>query len=231
MQADQLVILFLKAPIPGKAKSRLAAAIGREAALDLYRLLILDAMEMLGQTAYPVHVYYTPADAAESVASLLGAEHMLRPQAGADLGEKMERAFHDAFSAGFTRVVLIGSDLPELEPSIIAQALESLGREEAVLGPAADGGYYLIGFRKGSLLAEAFQDIAWGTSTVLEDTRKALRANGLRVHQLPTLHDLDSAADLKAFWERCPKTGARRSRVREYIEKHQEALPLHDCRH
>jgi rSAM/selenodomain-associated transferase 1 len=223
MHPDRLVILFIKAPLPGNVKSRLAAGIGEEAALGLYRVLVLDAVEMLGGTPYPVHVYYAPADQREAVTSLLGMDRVLRPQTGADLGSRMEYAFRDAFAEGFSRVALVGSDLPELNPLIMAEAFDALEQDDAVLGPAADGGYYLIGFRRTTMPAEAFHGIAWSTPTVFEDTMKAMQAHALRVHVLPKLHDLDTAADLKAFWER-NRTGNRRSRVFQYIEKHQKEL-------
>ena len=223
MHADRLILLFLKAPLPGNVKSRLAAGIGEEAALGLYRMLVLDAVEMLGETNYPAHYYYSPADAGEAITSLLGAGRVLRPQAGADLGSRMEHAFHDAFAEGFSRVVLVGSDLPELDPLIISEAFDALEQEDAVLGPAADGGYYLIGFRKETMLSDVFHGIAWSTPTVFEETMKTMHANALRVHVLPQLHDLDTAVDLKAFWER-NRTGSRRSRFVQYIEKHRKTL-------
>jgi rSAM/selenodomain-associated transferase 1 len=218
MHSDRLVLLFIKAPLPGNVKSRLAAAIGEEAALGLYRMLVLDAVEMLGKTPHPVHLYYSPMDAREAVTGLLGTDIPLRPQTGADLGGKMEHAFRDAFAEGFSRVVLVGSDLPELDRGIIAEAFDALEREDAVLGPASDGGYYLIGFRRNTLAARAFQGIPWSTPTVFGETMKVLQAGALRVHVLPMLHDLDTAADLKAFWERS-RVQNRRSRVVQYIEE------------
>jgi rSAM/selenodomain-associated transferase 1 len=223
MRSDQLIILFIKAPLPGDVKSRLAAGIGEEAALGLYRMLVLDAVEMLGETNSPVHYYYSPAHAGEAISSLVGADRVLRPQAGADLGSRMEHAFRDAFAEGFSRVVLVGSDLPELEPMIISEAFDALKQEDAVLGPAADGGYYLIGFRRETILSGVFHGIAWSTPTVFEETMKTMHANALRVHVLPQLHDLDTAADLKALWER-NRNGIRKSRAWEYIERHQKTL-------
>jgi uncharacterized protein len=228
MHSDRLIILFIKAPLPGSVKSRLAAGIGPEAAAHLYRRFILDTVDVLVETGYGVRICYFPPDAAGLVAEMVGREWALLPQAGADLGERMANAFHDVFSAGYERAVLVGSDIPELNHAIITEAFDALERNDAVLGPAADGGYYLIGFRKESMAPGAFHGIAWSTAAVFEETKRILEAESLRVHVLPMLHDMDSAEDLKAFWER-NRCGNRTSRALEYIEKHQKAL-LQNCR-
>ncbi len=224
MQSRPLIILFLKAPIPGNVKSRLAAGIGQEAALELYRLLVLDTVDVLSRTVFPVRIYFSPPEAADAVAALLGKDRGCAPQTGADLGERMANALHDAFSRGHTHAVLVGSDIPELTPAIITEALDSLERNEAALGPAEDGGYYLIGFRSGAMLPAVFHGRAWSTSTVFEETARIMREKSLRVHMLPRLHDLDSAADLKDLWERDRNAKNRKSRVLEYIEKHRNSL-------
>ncbi len=223
MHTDQVDILFIKAPLPGLVKSRLAAGLGPDVAADLYRRLILDSIDTLAATGYSVRIHYSPPEAAGLVAELLGRERPFLAQTGADLGEKMENALYDAFSAGYERAILVGSDIPELTGSIINEALDALEGHDAVLGPAADGGSYLIGFRRETMLPCAFHGIAWSTSAVFGETMKIMRAKALRVYVLPQLHDLDSAADLEAFWKR-NRNGLRRSRALEYIEKHRKAL-------
>ncbi len=230
MHSDQVVILFIKAPLPGGVKSRLAAVLGPDVAADLYRRLILDSVDTLAATGYSVRIHYSPPEAAGLVAELLGRERQLLAQSGADLGNKMENAFYDAFSAGYERAILVGSDIPELTGTIINEAFDALEGHDAVLGPAADGGYYLIGFRRETMRSDAFHGVVWSTSAVFGETMKIMRAKALQVHVLPQLNDLDSAADLEAFWER-NKNELRRSRALEYIEKHQKELLLHNRRH
>ncbi len=224
MHSDRLCILFIKAPLPGTVKSRLAAAIGSEAAADLYRMLVLDAVDMLAGTGHDVRIYYAPPEASILVAEMLGRDRPLLPQSGNDLGEKMENALRDAFSLGCDRAILVGSDIPELSAAIIDQAFAALERNDTVLGPASDGGYYLIGFRKNSLLPDVFRGIAWSTPSVFEETMKVMHSKSLRVHVLPGLHDVDTAADLKEFWERSRQAGRMSSRVLKYLEQNQNAL-------
>src|SRR5512143_2826443 len=114
IHSDQVVILFIKAPLPGSVKSRLATGLGPDVAADLYRRLILDSVDTLAATGYSVRIHYSPPEAKGLVAELLGQERPLLAQVGADLGEKMENAFYDAFSAGYERAILVGSDIPEL---------------------------------------------------------------------------------------------------------------------
>ena len=223
MHSNSVAILFIKAPLPGMAKSRLAAGIGAQAAADLYRLFILDAVDMLGRTSCAVRIYFSPADAADVIAEIAGRKHPLLPQAGDDLGQKMENAFLDAFSSGYERAVLVGSDIPELSHTVIAAAFDALDRNDAVLGPAADGGYYLVGFRKDSLLPDVFRGIPWSTSEVFDLTVGILQAKHLGVHLLPRLGDVDSLSDLKAFRQRSRHAGLK-SRATEYLEKNRKFL-------
>jgi rSAM/selenodomain-associated transferase 1 len=124
------------------------------------------------------------------------------PQEGADLGERMANAFDFSFAAGYGPVLLRGSDTPDLPASIIYEAQEALAREKAdlVLGPAADGGYYLIGLSQPA--PRLFEDIAWSTPGVLDATLQLATGMGLTVHLLPGWRDIDTPEDLLAFLQR-----------------------------
>ena len=120
-----------------------------------------------------------------------------QPQPVGELGGKMQAAFQQAFNSGAKAVVIIGTDCPGLTGQHLHHAFEHLTSHDVVMGPAADGGYYLLGMTR--LHAEFFQDKAWSTASVLSDTLADAARLGLRVAQLPTLHDVDTANDL-ATW-------------------------------
>jgi rSAM/selenodomain-associated transferase 1 len=115
-------------------------------------------------------------------------------QRGADLGERMSEAFSAAFHAGFSRVICIGSDCLELSANLITDAFKALGSSDVVLGPAVDGGYYLVGMKK--LYTPVFKDKEWSTPNVLLDTLLSVKQLGLTYHLLPTLNDIDTMQDL-----------------------------------
>lgn len=193
------VLIFVRAPEPGRVKTRLAVEIGALEALRVYMRLtrhaVAQALTLAPQVA--VHVHFTPADAGARVRRWLGEGPAYLPQAAGDLGERLGQAFQEAFAAGFIRVVVIGSDLPDLSSSLLHRALELLDEHAAVLGPAQDGGYYLLGLREP--LPELFRGIAWSTEQVLSQTLARLRAAGIEPALLETLSDVDVAADLPKF--------------------------------
>jgi uncharacterized protein len=193
--AAPVLLVFLKAPRPGQVKTRLAAEIGDAAAARVYREL---AERVLAQTA-PVEreylrlVFFAPPEARAEVSQWLPAETLVA-QEGDDLGQRMHAAFAVAFARGATRAALIGTDVPRLSRTHVLEALAALERCPVVLGPATDGGYYLVGLREPR--PELFRDVAWGTSSVRATTLDRAASLGLAVHLLPPLRDVDTAADL-----------------------------------
>jgi rSAM/selenodomain-associated transferase 1 len=117
-----------------------------------------------------------------------------RPQQGEDLGERLRQAFADAFADGCNRVAVIGTDCPQVDKAVLQHAFEALDQAELVVGPATDGGYYLLGLQR--LVPQLFEDIAWGTERVLAQTLKAARSCALRTTQLERLADVDRPEDL-----------------------------------
>jgi rSAM/selenodomain-associated transferase 1 len=223
MPDKSIVLLFIKAPFKGRVKSRLAAAVGEEAALELYKNFILDIIDALSTSGYPFKICFYPPDAEEAITTwLIG--HPAAPQDGNDLGERMELAFKKTFSEGFTSAILIGSDIPDLTPAVFHEALESLNENDAVIGPAADGGYYLIGFKQKSFLPRIFRGIPWSTDTVFRETMDILKESSLRVHLVPQWKDVDTLEDLKAFFERNRDSGLDESRTMTYLMKNRTRL-------
>ena len=191
-----LLLVFVRAPRAGAVKTRLAAALGDAAALRIYRRLaehtLTQARALADEAA--VRVLFTPADAGPETRAWLGDGVEYRPQGDGDLGARLEHAFAAAFAEGWPRVAVIGSDLPALSAGLLRRALAALRAHDAVLGPARDGGYYLLGLRRPA--PHAFHGIAWSTERVLAQTLARLRSAGIEPFLLEMLADVDEAADL-----------------------------------
>ncbi len=209
---DRCLLFFVKDPAHGAVKTRLASAVGKTIAQDLYVNFIHDMLSQLEKADYPFFICVHPEDALERLKTLLGEKHQYLPQSGDDLGQKMEYCINNAFSIGFRRVLLIGSDVPDLPEEIIGNAFTSLKVVDSVIGPSLDGGYYLIGFHRNNFLPEAFSGIQWGTDKVLGQTLEILKRHGRTTHLSPTWQDVDTIEDLSRFFERnrhtaiCPRT-------------------------
>jgi rSAM/selenodomain-associated transferase 1 len=146
------------------------------------------------------------------------------PQSGSDLGERMKQAFNRVFSEGWRNAVLIGSDIPDLTPGVISEALGSLEKNDAVIGQASDGGYYLIGFNEKTFLPRMFHGIPWGTPAVFRETMKILTASTRTVHLAPEWQDVDTLDDLKSLFERNRDPSFDNSRTMTYLRMHRNRL-------
>ena len=209
---DRCLLFFVRNPEGGTVKSRLASTIGKAVALDLYKNFIFDMLATLEKRTFPLYCCFYPEDTLPNIQKILGAQYQYLPQQGEDLGARMAHCFNQAFSEDFKRVVLIGSDLPDLPGEIIDEAFSSLEDVDSVIGPAVDGGYYLIGFTKENFTPEVFGGIEWSTETVLQKTLDILKRHQRTVHLLPQWGDIDTLEDLRQFVERnrgmsiCPRT-------------------------
>ncbi len=196
MPAAACLAIFAKEPLPGRVKTRLARHVGNERAARVYaRLLdhtrkVADALALADRT-----VFY--ADAPPAVHPFGGGGYRIRQQVGGDLGARMHGAFAECCAAGYERVVLIGSDCRALTTDLLETAFRQLDTHDAVLGPAADGGYYLIGLRAPQ--PTLFADMPWSTAQVLPLTRARLLAAHLTYAELITLSDVDEPADLTPY--------------------------------
>ncbi|MBD2767438.1 TIGR04282 family arsenosugar biosynthesis glycosyltransferase [Hymenobacter sp. BT664] len=199
------LLVFARHPVLGQVKTRLAHAVGPEEALRVYH-------ELLGRTraaAEGLAVAKTLWLAGEPVADAAfegwpGYEQ--RPQPAGDLGERMHQAFAAAFAAGATAAVIVGTDCPDLTTGHLSAAFHHLAQHDVVVGPALDGGYYLLGLR--ALVPDFFVDKAWSTSAVLAATLADADRLGLRVAHLPTLSDVDTVHDLTAWQGRLREVSA-----------------------
>ncbi|MFZ2634475.1 MAG: TIGR04282 family arsenosugar biosynthesis glycosyltransferase [Desulfosalsimonadaceae bacterium] len=190
------VILFVKAPVPGQVKTRMARRLGASAAALLYRCFVNDLVRKIDAENLVLRIFYDPPDAEAAIKSWLGEERAYALQTGMDLGERMKQAFQQVFSAGIQRAVLVGSDLPDLPAEIVADALASLHNTPAVIGPSRDGGYYLIGFRADTFTPAVFDGVPWSSNRVLPTTLERFAAAGLPIRQIPEWRDIDTQEDL-----------------------------------
>lgn len=199
--AARAVLVFVRAPELGRVKTRLAAVVGPGAALRVYRRLaehtLREAAALAGE-GVGVRVHHTPADAGDAVRAWLGPGPAYLPQADGDLGRRMEDAFARAFADGAERVVIVGSDLPDVSASLLRRAFAALDDHPAVLGPARDGGYYLLGLSR--MTDGLFDGIAWSTPEVLPATLTRFRAAGVAPAMLEALADVDEVQDLPEGW-------------------------------
>lgn len=198
MHKAHVLCVFVKAPVPGQVKTRLAMELGANQATELYRRLGRQVVQGVVGEEYETVVWYAPPSDAPLVRAWLDGLGVTRflLQSGADLGDRLCTAFAKHFREGARRVVIIGSDCPGIDAGLVAQALAALGRHDLVLGPAWDGGYYLIGMKRPHEFL--FEGIAWSTSSVAEETATRARAAGLSCHLLLTLRDVDTGADARA---------------------------------
>lgn len=194
---DRCLLFFVKYPEKGKVKSRLAAVIGDDSAVSLYKNLVAQMLSTLKEGTFPLYICFFPKNAQKPIKNWLGREYRYIPQNGKDLGERMRNGFIGGFAMGYKRVVLIGSDIPDLPMKYIEEAFKSLKEMDAVIGPAFDGGYYLIGFNQSTFSPQVFEGIAWGTENVFDETMKKLKRFRRAVHTLPYHRDIDTAEDLK----------------------------------
>lgn len=190
---DELVVVFARAPERGRVKTRLAASVGDDLALALYRWIAERVIGGLNTATggWDLRVAATPE--VEAVARWLPEVSDIRPQRGADLGERMQHALAEGLDEGRARVVIVGTDCPAVDARRVGEAFDALRSSDVVLGPALDGGYYLIGATRA---VPVFDHVPWSTDAVMECTRQRLREHAIPWRELAPEGDVDRAEDL-----------------------------------
>jgi rSAM/selenodomain-associated transferase 1 len=184
--------IFAKHPTPGQVKTRLAAATSPEFAAQVADAMLRDTLDRLAAIDAERWLVFTPHDAAPTMGEYPAGRYGLTPQGDGDLGQRLRRFLEEHMRSGTERIVVVGSDSPTLPVHFVVKAFDELQRAEVVLGPASDGGYYLIGCTRS--VPMAFDGIAWGGSTVLTETIARLdTATPLAV--LPPWYDVDTFED------------------------------------
>lgn len=187
----QALIIFVRKPLLGQVKTRLAANIGKDKTLALYIHLLHKTKEIADAVNADKYVYYTN----ETEPNDLWNGYHKRTQTNGDLGNKMASAFAQLFAEGYKKIAIIGSDCYDLTAALVNQAYQLLNTHNVVLGPANDGGYYLLALTQPT--AELFANKNWSTATVLADTITTCNTLQLNYHLLPQLIDIDTLADLQ----------------------------------
>jgi len=191
----EALIIFIKNPVLGKVKTRLAATVGDEKTLEIYRLLQAHTNKVTTPLIQDKWLFYS--DEVETNDIWDNDQYHKQVQQGNDLGEKMLNAFQHCFDLGYEKVCIIGSDMMDITTSIIENAFSQLEKNDAIIGPAVDGGYYLLGMKK--LYVPVFLNKDWSTESVLKNTLKDLKENNLSYHSLVSLNDIDTEEDWKDF--------------------------------
>ncbi len=187
--AENTLIIFVKNPIPGTVKTRIARTVGDERAVDVYQHLLRHTQAIMRQLTCRRVVYYgdfvNPDDGWNGYGKQL--------QSSGDLGQRMQEAFGEQFAQGADHVVIIGSDCLTITPDHIEQGFKALDEADVVIGPATDGGYYLLGMKQ--LHPFLFDDMPWSQPELGQLTELAIRQKGLTFERLEELTDIDEWAD------------------------------------
>lgn len=192
-KSKNIILIFTRNPELGKCKTRLAKTIGNENALTIYKILLQHTANVVEQINCDKAVYYSVKVRDHDIWD--NTIYQKHQQHGNDLGFRMQNAFANSFKAGYEKVLIVGSDLYDLKTQHIQEAFDYLDNHDLTIGPAEDGGYYLLGMKK--LHSNIFENKEWGTETVREDTLKDLQNNS--IYQLEKLNDIDLYEDLKKY--------------------------------
>ncbi|MBT8206029.1 MAG: TIGR04282 family arsenosugar biosynthesis glycosyltransferase [Eudoraea sp.] len=191
MRSKDLLLIFTRNPELGKCKTRLAATIGDRAALEIYKFLLGHTAQITSELKVDKAVFYSNSIATDNVWN--PEKYLKKLQQGNTLGERMKHACEWALRQKYQKTIIIGSDIYDLSPEDLEMAFEALDKHDFVVGPASDGGYYLLGMTK--FKEDVFLNKTWGTETVLQDTLQDLK--GESVYLLPVRNDVDVYEDIR----------------------------------
>jgi rSAM/selenodomain-associated transferase 1 len=185
------LIVFQKNEILGKVKTRLASTLGHEEALKIYQILIAHTHQVIQSIVADRYIFFS--EYVPETYEIQDSSFYFQVQNGKDLGDRMKNAFEFLFCIGYERVLIIGTDCATLEPIHIKTAIQKLDLVDVVIGPAEDGGYYLLGMK--NLVSSLFEDMKWSTEDVLKETINRLTQEGLSYDRIETLSDVDREED------------------------------------
>ncbi len=197
------IIIFTRYPESGKVKTRLADSIGDESACRLHKILaerIFNECLLLDEKDFSLFVFYPEENNTEQVRNWVNKRFTLFTQIGKTLGEKMSNAFNKIFELNFEKTIIIGTDIPDISKSILSEAFLDLEKNDIVIGPSNDGGYYLLGMNK--FIPEMFENIEWSIGPVFRKTTENINQNKLRYRTMEMLIDIDVKEDLLNWHEK-----------------------------
>ena len=225
------ILIFMKYPEPGRVKTRLSKSIGREQACNIYQKLVRRTLGMVSDfrhanTETDLFLFYYPSEREAQLRKAYPGPWTFTPQISGHLGEKMDNAFNHVFTKGYGHAVLIGTDIVDIMTSDIADAFQALNENQAVLGPAQDGGFYLIGLS--STINEIFNFPNWSTPSVFERTLNCFHASAHKVGTLDKRHDIDEKKDL-IYFNSNPLFQDQISIIIPYLSGTKKLASLVDC--
>jgi hypothetical protein len=206
------VALFVRNPLPGQVKTRLARDIGDDNACSLYQAMVEDILAGITSTSLPVYLFHDGVDSSRLPREWIDAAHTVLAQQGDSIGERMAAAFELLFSEGLQQVELIGSDIPGLAPPLLMAAFHALESYDAAIAPAVDGGYCLIALKRDNYSRRIFQDIEWSTDRVLHSTLERFDECHMRAELLESRQDIDTCDDLAAYCRNPSETARETNR-------------------
>jgi rSAM/selenodomain-associated transferase 1 len=229
------LVIFAKAPIPGEVKTRLCPPLTPDEAATLHGSFVLDMLERtklaVTKLQLPFHRYLACAPSSELVFFKIMEERQgvhLLDQGGEDLGQRMHLTFAALFAKGYTHVIIVGTDVPTLPLSIYQEALTLLEKSDVVLGPALDGGYYLIGLKQPA--EQLFTGVPWSTDQVLAVTQQNAKKLGLSVGLTTAWRDVDTLADLQSLITECREDNLKPKQNRTFSMRTAGTLQLLETR-
>jgi len=229
------LVIFAKAPIPGEVKTRLCPPLTPDEAATLHGSFVLDMLERtklaVATLQLPFHRYLACAPSSDLVFFKIMEERQgvrLLDQVGEDLGRRMHCIFLDLFAKGYEQVIIVGTDVPTLPLSVYQEAFAMLGRSDMVLGPALDGGYYLIGLKQPA--EQLFTGVPWSTDQVLAVTQQKAKALGLSVGLTTLWRDVDTITDLQTLIAECREDNKKPKQNRTFSMRTAGTLQLIETR-
>ena len=198
MTTEQVVV-FLKYPDPGKVKTRLAATTSNQFAAETYSQFVKTILEKLEILSLPIHLSFGHPVTSPQIQKWLGKNYDYSSQSDGDLGHRLATTFEAQFKQGKQKVIIIGSDSPDLPPHIYIDALKSLETHDCCIGPTKDGGYYLIGLTHNGYSKELFRQIDWSTEKVFQQTSTKITHLKKSIRLLPEWYDIDTQDDLRYY--------------------------------
>lgn len=197
--AGKGIALFVRNPVAGQVKTRLGRDLGHDQACSLYRAMVQDVLSSVGAANVPVYLFHDGTDASGLPAEWTRACCAVFAQQGNSIGDRMAAAFDLLFADNLEQVAIIGSDIPGIDPPLLAAAFQALDSVDGAIAPAVDGGYCLIALTRKGNCNRLFQEVQWSTDSVLQATLARFEECGLRVNLLASRQDIDTMADLMAY--------------------------------
>jgi hypothetical protein len=217
------IIVFVRYPVTGKVKTRLASETGDEFAFSFYKICSENTfaeLKLLKEKEYDIYVFGSEEIELDKIKEWTGNIFYYHSQTGADLGRKMLNAFEKVFKKKYRKVIIVGTDIPGINYTLIQDAFNNLDNYDCVIGPANDGGYYLLGFK--DKVIDLFSDIRWGSDSVFDKTIKKIRQHKVDFYILEELIDIDTKDDLLRWYSK--STGVDNHPVCLFINSNRSEL-------